>query len=381
MAQAYEREALDVVDNHQYSDHPQGSGYQKMPFHINNSADIQSGHPTYATPIMMAPTRIWGKPFTVTEWNFCNPKKWRAEAGLMMGAYAALQDWDAVYRFAWSHSQANMFKPSPAKGFDIVTDPIGQLTERQVALLFGRRDVAPAKATAAYGVTAGEAFGGGLGDMWAKGLFPHPFTQLGYTSRIGSYTADGGKAPALACAKTWTAATKGEIPKFQGKTVSDTKEVSISTRDGDMTVDTPRTAAVCSNVRHDLNAGPLAVSGATTFCSVSASSMDGAPLVSSKRVLVLHITDVQNTGATFTNEKMTDTKSWGKLPYLAKTGSAKVSLRNANPKLKLYALASDGTRLREVKTAYANGAYSFTAEVAAGEGANAPTMMYELAAK
>ena len=58
-----------------------------------------------------------------------------------------------------------MFKPCPAKGFDIVTDPIGQLTERQVALLFGRRDVSPAKATAAYGVTAGEAFGGGLGDI------------------------------------------------------------------------------------------------------------------------------------------------------------------------------------------------------------------------
>ena len=377
MAQAYEREALEVVDNHGYGDHPQPS-YQKLPFHVNQTSNIKSGNPTYNEPMMKAPTRVLGKPFAVTEYNFCPPSRVRGEGGLMMGAYAALQDWDAIYRFAWSHSRAGLFGAHEVHGFDIVRDPVGQLTERQVVLLFGRGDVSPAKNTYGYGVTKDESFAGGLGDMWAKGLFPHPFTQLGYTSRIGSYTADNGRKPALDCAKTWTSATKGDMPKFQGQTVSDTKEIAISTKDGDMSVNSPRTAAVCSNVRHDLKAGPLAVSGATTFCSVSASSMDGAPLASSKRVLVLHITDVQNTGATFTNEKMTDQTKWGSLPYLARTGSAKISLANSNPKLKVYALASDGTRLREVKATYANGVYAFTAEVAPGEGANAPTMMYEL---
>ena len=378
--QTYEREALEVVDNHQYSDHPQGD-YQKPAFHINNTADIQSGHPTYATPIMMAPTRVWGKPFTVTEWNFCNPKKWRAEAGLMMGAYASLQDWDGVYRFAWSHSQANMFKPCPAKGFDIVTDPIGQLTERQVALLFGRRDASPAKATAAYGVTAGEAFGGGLGDMWAKGLFPHAFTQLAYTTRVGSFVADGGREPAVAVDKVYTAANKDLIPKFNKAGVSDNREIAIDHNKGTLQVATPRTAGVCSVGKADLSAGPLAVSGVTAFCSVSASSMDGARLAQSKRVLVLHITDIRNTGAAFTNDKCTDMTKWGELPYLAAAGEAKIALKNANPGLKVWAVAADGTRLRQVPATYENGVYRFTARLAAGEGANAPTMAYELAAK
>ena len=378
--QTYEREALEVVDNHQYSDHPQGD-YQKPAFHINNTADIQSGHPTYATPIMMAPTRVWGKPFTVTEWNFCNPKKWRAEAGLMMGAYASLQAWDGVYRFAWSHSQANMFKPCPAKGFDIVTDPIGQLTERQVALLFGRRDASPAKATAAYGVTAGEAFGGGLGDMWAKGLFPHPFTQLAYTTRVGSFVADGGKAPAVAVDKVYTAANKDSIPKFNKAGVSDNREIAIDHNKGTLQVATPRTAGVCSVGKADQTAGPLSVSGVTAFCSVSASSMDGARLAQSKRVLVLHITDIRNTGAAFTNDKCTDMTKWGELPYLAAAGEATISLKNANPGLKVWAVAADGTRLRQVPATYENGVYRFTARLAAGEGANAPTMAYELAAK
>ena len=380
MAQAYERDALDVVDNHGYGDHPQPS-YQKLPFHINQSSNIMNGAPSYNEPVMKAPTRILGKPFAVTEYNFCPPSRLRGEGGLMMGAYAALQDWDAIYRFAWSHSRAAMTGEHDVRGFDIVRDPVGQLTERQIVLMFARGDVRAAEKVYGYGVTADDAFSGGLGDMWAKGLFPRAFTELAYTSRIGSYVADGGAKSALACAKTWSGATKGSIPKYSGKTVSDTGEVVVDTTAGDIAVNTRRTAAVCSAAKHDLKAGPLAVSGATTFCSVSASAMDGEPLASSRRILLLHITDVQNTGAEFTNEKMTDTKDWGTLPYLAKTGSAEVRLQNANRNLAVYALASDGSRLRQVPARYIDGAYVFTAKVAAGEGRNSPTMMYELARK
>ncbi|MBQ6925130.1 MAG: hypothetical protein IJQ73_10860 [Kiritimatiellae bacterium] len=382
MAQVFEREELDVVDNHQYADHPQGGGYQKLPFHQNQTADIHSGHPTYATPIMMAPTRVWGRPFTVTEWNFCNPNKWRAEAGLMMGAYASLQDWDGLFRFAWSHSRANMFKACPAKGFDIVTDPVGQLTERQVVLLFGRSDVASAKNAFAYGVSKADAMGRGLGDMWSRGLFPHPFTQLAYTSRVGSFAAQGGvQKPVFEMTKIYSQANRGQIPKFEGAGVSDTGEISISTKKGHLSVASERSAGVCAYDKADLVAGPLAVSGVTAFCSVSASSMDGAALEASKRILLFHITDVKNTGMVFQSDKMNDLADWGKLPYLAKTGEAKITLRNSNAGLKVFALAPDGSRLREVPATYADGAYAFTVAIAAGEGASAPTMIYELATR
>jgi len=230
-------------------------------------------------------------------------------------------------------------------------------------------------------VTAGEAFGGGLGDMWAKGLFPHAFTQLAYTTRVGSFVADGGKAPAVVVDKVYTAANKDSIPKFNKAGVSDTREIAIDHNKGTLQVATPRTAGVCSVGKADLSAGPLAVSGVTTFCSVSASSMDGARLAQSKRVLVLHITDIRNTGAAFTNDKCTDMTKWGELPYLAAAGEATISLKNANPGLKVWAVAADGTRLRQVPATYENGVYRFTARLAAGEGANAPTMAYELAAK
>ncbi len=378
MAQTFEREALDVVDNHQYGDHPQPS-YQKLPFHINQTGNIKVGHPTYATPIMMAPTRVFGKPFTVTEYNYCMPNKFRAEGGLMMGAYAALQDWDGLYRFAWSHWRPNMFTQGAANGFDVVTDPLSQMTERQIVLLFGRGDVKRAEKAYAYGVTMEESTERGLGDMWAKGLFPHPFTQLAYTSRVGSFVADKGGKCALPCDAVYERATQKSIPKYPGKGVSDTGEISIDSRVGRLAIATSRTAAVCAFDEGDLSAGPLAVSDMTTFCSVSASAMDGKSLEKSSRILILHLTDVQNTEAQFDDKNMRDLKKWGKLPYLARVGEAKVSLRNETRGLTVWALASDGSRLRKVQATYTDGAYVFTAKVTVGEGANRPTMMYELA--
>ena len=67
--------------------------------------------------------------------------------------------------------------------------------------MFGRGDVAPAKQKVAYAVRKDDAFAKGLGDMWAKGLFPHAFTQYAYVSQIGSFTADNGEQPALKCSK------------------------------------------------------------------------------------------------------------------------------------------------------------------------------------
>ena len=109
--------------------------------------------------------------------------------------------------------------------------------------------------------------------------------------------------------------------------------------------------------------------------------MDGVSLSSSKRVLVFHLTDILNTGAVFKSTVRTDMTNWGELPYLAAVGEAKIALKNANRGLKVWALAPDGTRLRQIPAVYEGGVYRFTAKIAAGEGANAPTMMYELAAK
>ena len=115
---------------------------------------------------------------------------------------------------------------------------------RQIVLLFGRGDVKRAEKAYAYGVTMVESTERGLGDMWAKGLFPHPFTQLAYTSRIGSFVADKGGKCALPCDAVYERATQKSIPKYPGKGVSDTGEISIDSRVGRLAIGAHLTSQV-----------------------------------------------------------------------------------------------------------------------------------------
>ncbi|MGI5867900.1 MAG: hypothetical protein ACOX9C_00450 [Kiritimatiellia bacterium] len=389
MAQTFERDTLDVVDNHQYADHPVPHW---LPSRYNQKTTIREGNPTYMVPIMKAPTRIFGKPFIITEWNFCMPNRHRAEGGAMVGAYAALQDWDALYRFAWAHDEKFVKEQLPATGFDISTDPLNQLAERLVLLMFRRVDVSPARKRFVYGVTMAEATEQGVGDMWSKGIFPHGFNAMALMSQIGSQviegdrviqgTFDGVVAAAEPPAEKLSGnpyLAKRELTGIKGmqEIVSDTGEIAIDNKKGHLRVTTPKTACIVAPAGAALAAGGLSVANADVFSSVSASAMDDRALAESRRVLVLHLTNVLNTDMAFSDDKMTMLYRTGKLPYLARTGSVDVKLRNANPDLKLYAIGSDGRRLRQVPATWADGAYTFKAAIAPGDAP--PTMIYELA--
>lgn len=383
MAQTFERAELDVVDNHHYWDHPQPT--------YNQNSDMKSSL-AYISPVFMAPTRIFGKPFTVSEYNFCAPNQFRAEGGAMFGAYAALQDWDGAYRFAWAHSDKNVTGQNPVEGFDTATDPLNQLTERQIILLFGRGDVAPAAKKYVYAVTMAEATKGGLGDMWAKGLFPQPFIATALVSQIGSQVTDGRSIQGRFDGVVAAAAPAPEVlsgnpfvgiknlPKLSGsgdEIVSDNGQVILNNKKGYVKVVTDKTECLVAPAAIDLAGKMLAVKNRSTFSSVSASAMDGKPLAESRRVLFFHLTNVFNTNMQFTNPKMTTLAKRGTLPYLVRAGAADVSLKNGNPGLKLYAVDFGGKRLREEKAEYVDGAYCFKAEVSAAAGQ--PVLIYELA--
>ena len=386
MAQTFERAELDIVDNHQYWDHPQPA--------YNQNSDIKSSL-AYIVPCFMMPTRIFGKPFTVTEYNFCAPNQFRAEAGAMFGAYSALQDWDAVYRFAWSHSEKTAFDGGPVQGFDIATDPLSQLTERQILLLFGRGDVSPARKRFVYAVAMDEATRGGVGDMWAKGIFPRAFTVTGLVSRIGSQVVGGGRkihgtfdgvvaetappADLLGGNRFIGVKDLPNVPESGEEIVSDTGEIILNNKKGYVKVVTGKSECLVAPPSIDLEGINLSVRNSSAFSSISASSMDDRPLAGSGRILLFHLTNVLNTGMQFANEKMNALIKRGELPHLVRAGSADITLKNSRPGLKLYAVDFGGKRLREEKAEYADGAYRFKVEISAASGQ--PALIYELAEK
>ena len=380
----YEREELTMVDNHGYADHPQsGDGYTQW----NQTSNLK-GHPCYAIPMIKAPTRIPGRPMAITEWQFCMPNQFRAESGTVMGAYSAFQDWDATYRFAWSHNTKNVKSQMPMSGsswFDIASDPLNQVSDKINVLLFRRQDVQPAKELHCYAVTRSDAIGV-MGDMWKAGMFPARFTALGYRHAIGSQLVDakhplrrkydkvyaaGKKNPIaknLMNGNVWTPLTSAPEVQWGGAdVVSDTGEL-VWSKAGRMTVATPRTESIVAYPKGEKGpegtvAGGLSVKPVTRYQVVTATSLDGSELRQSRKVLLFHLTNMYNNQFAFDQPNMRCVANWGRLPYLIACGSAEVSFKSDVAGLELVALRYDGTPIRREKATYADGAYSFTLSI------------------
>ena len=129
----------DYVDNHFYIDHPEFIDTPwKLPSRCSNANPIRTGEPSLFN-------HGWGKgcskPYTITEWNFSGPGRYRAMGGILTGAYAAEQEWDGLWRFCYSHSSKNIKGRIGRPGyFDCVTDPLIAASDRASVCLYLRRD-------------------------------------------------------------------------------------------------------------------------------------------------------------------------------------------------------------------------------------------------
>ncbi|WPJ95161.1 hypothetical protein SH580_17200 [Coraliomargarita algicola] len=158
-AQTPIRAQYDYVDNHGYWDHPSfPNGPWKLPYSNSQKSATQD---LANIPRRMFLTRIEDKPFTVTEYNFCYPNKFRNEAGPLMGTYSALQDYDGLYRFSWAHYRKRITKQQPIEGFDVAQDPIGLLNEYIIAMLWRRADVSALENEAVFVVNSDRAYASG----------------------------------------------------------------------------------------------------------------------------------------------------------------------------------------------------------------------------
>jgi hypothetical protein len=95
---------MDFVDAHAYWDHPKfpNNDWNPRNWTIDNKPMVDD--PAKARLWELAATRVAGKPFTVTEYNHAAPNDYQAEAIPIIATYAALQDWDAVFLFSYSHN-------------------------------------------------------------------------------------------------------------------------------------------------------------------------------------------------------------------------------------------------------------------------------------
>ncbi len=157
----------DFVDAHAYWQHPSfpGQSWDAKNWTVPNTPMVDD--PNHATLWGLAATRVAGKPFTVTEYQHPAPSDWQAECIPEIATFAALQDWDGVFLFAYSHD-AHYDKGRIASFFDIEGNPTKMPLMPMGARLFLGEAVAPGASAFTYTITPDAArTGAGGTDMAA----------------------------------------------------------------------------------------------------------------------------------------------------------------------------------------------------------------------
>jgi hypothetical protein len=405
------RVIYDYVDEHFYVDHPQFlEGSWRLPSRCPNTSPIAAGAPGGRAITF---TRLFDKPFTVTEYNYSGPGRFRGVGGILTGAMGALQGWGGIWRFAYSHNREAMFSPSRMGYFDMASDPLGQAAERASLCLFLREDMQTAPNSVALVMT--EA------DLAAPtGRIPNlapSWHWLAWVARVGTQVLASADKP-LPHTVIVPLAWQTPASAYAGKTVLELKPYTVNdaslitalqerklfspdalldpgqksfrSETGEVTIDGPGDRLVLDTLRTaggyapagsslDTTKGGVKIRMQGSDATVWVSSLDGKPIRESRRLLVTHLTDLQNTGIQYAEPARQTLQDWGRLPYLVRSGKAIISLRLGAPgQYRVWALAVGGKRLAEVPTRIEGEALCFTTDVA-GDPASGARMMYEVA--
>lgn len=360
------RDRFDYVDDHFYVDHPEFIDRPwSLPSKCPNTSPLLQGATGGRA---CAFTRLFGKPFTITEFNYSSPGRFRGVGGILTGALGAVQDWDGIWRFAYSHVRNNLSQPSALNFFDLASDPLNLAAERASLCLFLRGDLSPAKHSVSIHATAGNLLEApatsrdktpswhGLAWVtrvgWTIGDRAAPADQLAlpFSGDAASLFAPAAGTRVLNDLRTpgWLPAanqTNVEINRFQ----SETGEVLIDAPGNQLTLDTPRTAGGFAPAGKRIETKAASIEILDTDATVWVSSLDGQPIASSRRLLVTHLTDLQNTGVSYADRARKILLAWGGLPHLVQAGRAKVCLRLKHPAdARVFRLATSGKRTGEL---------------------------------
>ena len=400
---------FDYVDDHFYVDHPQFLETPwRLPSRCPNTSPIANGAETGRQATFV---RLLDKPFTISEYNYSCPGRFRGVGGILTGAMGALQGWGGIWRFAYSHNRDNLFAPMPLNYFDMADDPMGQAAERAAICLFLRGDMRAAPHSIGVAMTRAALANPPASIPW---LCPQ-WHWAAWVTRVGTYVP-GRTGPSVGpLLLDWTAPTTidGQRPipirpyeandaaiaallREQGILAknnptdpaekifrSETGEITIDAPRNTMILDTPRTAGGFAPAGQTITtAAGVTVAVQATDATVWVSSLDGGKISGSKRLLVTHLTDLQNSEITYAERDLQTLLAWGKLPHLVRAGKAAVSVKHADAaQLRVWALSTDGRRLAQVPAEVKGGALTFTADVAAFAREHGAVFCYEVAGK
>lgn len=335
---------LDYIDSHSYWCHPSPVNLE---WKIQNESMVNSLIRIQG----LAAQRVWGKPYTVSEYNHPFPNQYGAEAQPLLRAYGRLQGWDGVFEYTYNHRLD--FEPQAMTYFfDMIarTDVLAHMPA--CAAIFLRGDVHEAKDS-----------------LVTSANYPDYLNRLVSTRNVGFGIDANGFSPLLTLihktgvdltGKSGNASeTADKISDSQKIFVSDTGELTWNIEQqgsGYWTVNTSNTKLFTGfpNGR-TINLGEISLAigktrlGWATISLVSKSA-NGFGEHGHSDILLAATGLVENTGMVI--EQLADNQirlsDWGKGPICAEGIPATIGFPADSEKTKCYALDSRGDRKEEV---------------------------------
>lgn len=401
------RSDLDWVDMHSYHDHV---GDPIPGVGMEQSSSLRS-----ALRYMRdaAQTRVFGKPFSLTEYGQPFWNRFRYEAGPVVGAMASLQGWDFACLHAWGPIDFALQNSGPVKKRLISPyvggiDPIVRASETVASYIMLTRALKESLHRVSSTIKVPELYQGGGVDYIARDV-----TSLALLSKIGldfstsktvadtemsiSPLVSSGrlldKLGRLATGSNVLQTHVAEMRKrnflapdnltnpAKGVFQSDTKEILLDTEAGVFTVIAPNVEVLlASEAVKDKKMNVSTVEKIYSSGMIAFMSLDGRPLKNSTKILLVFATDADNTDIQFMDGERRVIKSLGTFPPRIRRGSAMLSMRiNDAATVKLNALHLNGDMGDEIPLSYSKGVVKFG--LGNADFTHGPTTFYVLTRK
>lgn len=337
-----ERTIYDYVDNHRYWDHPRFVGKPWMlPVAPNNFNVLNR---VSNVPSQLFLTRVYGMPFVVSEFDYASPNIHRLHGPALFSAYAAFQEWDGVFQFAYSHSGPMSFDLTACGHFfDLARDPGKALAYKLGAKIFLDGRVKPADRRIAVRVTEKE------NEEWSEKA-----QSLGFVAQTG---VDAGKENCkYDKVLTEEFFRKNALNKLEkegiipaGRICSNgkffyTPQILLDTVNGKFRLVSDGAEAVSLQAGQTLGGKVLSVKNGDAEATIAIVPCDASVLSKAKRLVLFHLTDMQSEGRRFSNISMGQMDDWGRVPFLVRRNSAEITLSLPAGEWKIYSLSLSGTR-------------------------------------
>jgi hypothetical protein len=322
---------VDFVDSHAYWQHPHFPGRPWDPADWTVSRRAMVSDPVSSTIGPLAGLRVFGLPFTVSEYNHPAPNDYRGEGFPLVAVYGSLQGWDAVFTYTYSHGD---FEQDHFDNFfDVKADPLKLAVQPACSDMLRHGRIAPDAAPLAVDLPPEGRLRFMLaGRPWQ--FAPHAFAgnadPLAWQRRAVGIGLDGQEPPAAlgpGSEVQWVVGTDGRgAVTYVGETCC---------------------GIIGFAAAANLKAGPFRISAVRTslddFAVIMVNAVDGQRLGRPGRYLITAVARAENEGMGWNTDRSSVGAQWGRGPTLCEGVAAELHCEGV---CSLYPLAADGTRQR-----------------------------------